>query len=98
MRFVMDPVLERILASLHAAALGDARWTEVSGLIDEACGTKGNFLVSGDGETSAPWEERGTAPASNAESSPLKGGGTACTEPLRQRDVPPDAAKGGGDR
>ena len=48
----MDPVLERILASLHAAALGDARWTEVSGLIDEACGTKGSFLVSGDGETS----------------------------------------------
>ena len=48
----MDSVLERILASLHAAAIGDARWTEVSGLIDEACGTKGNFLVSGDGETS----------------------------------------------
>ena len=40
---------ERILASLYAAALDDARWPETAGLLDEFCGTKGNFLVTGDG-------------------------------------------------
>lgn len=39
---------ERILESLHGAVLGDARWTVTSGLIDEFCGAKGNFLVFGD--------------------------------------------------
>ena len=48
----MDPVFERILESLHAASLDDTQWPEVSGLIDEACGSKGSFLVTGDGDTS----------------------------------------------
>ena len=42
---------ERVIASLHAAALDDARWPETAGLLDEFCGTKGNFLVTGDGAT-----------------------------------------------
>ena len=42
-------LFERILASLHAGVLDDARWPAVSALIDEACGSKGNMLVSGDG-------------------------------------------------
>ena len=40
-------LFERILASLHEAALDDARWPATSGLIDEACGAKGNSLVTG---------------------------------------------------
>ena len=42
-------LFERIVASLHAGVLNDARWPAVSGLIDEACGSKGNILVAGDG-------------------------------------------------
>ena len=42
-------LFERILASLHEAALDDARWPAASALIDELCGSKGNLLVSGDG-------------------------------------------------
>lgn len=42
-------LFERILASLHEAALNDARWPAASALIDELCGSKGNLLVSGDG-------------------------------------------------
>ena len=40
---------EHLLGSLHAAALDDGLWPAASGLIDEACGSKGNILVSGDG-------------------------------------------------
>ena len=40
---------ERILTSLHDAALDDTLWPATSGLIDEACGARGNFLVTGDG-------------------------------------------------
>ena len=40
---------EQILASLHEAVLDDTLWPATSGLIDEACGAKGNFLVAGDG-------------------------------------------------
>ncbi len=40
---------ERILIALQEAALDDAGWQAASGLIDEACGTKGNMLVFGDG-------------------------------------------------
>ena len=36
---------DRILASLHDATLNDARWPATAGLIDEACGTKGNILA-----------------------------------------------------
>ncbi len=43
-----DP-FERLLSSLHAAALDDGLWPAASASIDEACGSKGNILVSGDG-------------------------------------------------
>ena len=42
-------LFERILGSLHEAVFDDERWPATSGLIDEACGSKGNALVSGDG-------------------------------------------------
>lgn len=42
--------LDRIVAALHDAALDDARWTAATTLIDEACRTKGNLLVFGDGQ------------------------------------------------
>ena len=42
-------LFERILGSLQEAALDDACWPTASGLIDEACGSKGNMLASGDG-------------------------------------------------
>ena len=42
---------ERILASLHEAALDPARWPGASALIDEALGTHGSTLASGDGES-----------------------------------------------
>ena len=40
---------DRILASLHEAALDDTRWPAVSRLIDEACGSQGNSLLVGQG-------------------------------------------------
>ena len=42
---------DRIVQSLHAAAFGDARWSAASGLIDEAIGANGTFLVIADGTT-----------------------------------------------
>ena len=39
-----DP-FERILTSLHGAALDPAGWPPASGLIEDACGVKGNALV-----------------------------------------------------
>ena len=39
----------RIVASLHEAALDDARWPATSALIDDACGTHGNSLMIGEG-------------------------------------------------
>ncbi len=42
-------LFERILGSLHGAAFDDACWPATAGLIDEACGSKGNFLTTGDG-------------------------------------------------
>ena len=41
---------DRIVASLHDAAFDDARWSAATTLIDEACRTKGNLLVFGDGQ------------------------------------------------
>ena len=38
-------LFDRIVASLHAGVLDDARWPAVSALIDEACRAKGNHLV-----------------------------------------------------
>ena len=48
---VMNPLdaLDRILASLHRAALDDAHWPATAALIDEACGIAGNVLVVGEG-------------------------------------------------
>ena len=43
-------LFERILKSLHAAVLDDARWPATAGLIDESCGSTGNFMVFGDGD------------------------------------------------
>ena len=40
---------DRILVSLHEAALDDARWAATSALIDDAFRAKGNSLVVGDG-------------------------------------------------
>ena len=40
---------EGILGSLHAAMLDDVHWPATSALIDEACGTVGNFLMVGEG-------------------------------------------------
>ncbi len=42
---------ECILASLHEAALDDARWPSAAARIDEALGTHGNTLASGDGDS-----------------------------------------------
>ena len=42
-------LFERILCALQEAALDDAHWPAASALIDEACGSKGNMLASGDG-------------------------------------------------
>ena len=44
-------VFEHVIASLHSAALDDAHWSATSGSIDEACGTKGNMLIFGDGDS-----------------------------------------------
>ena len=41
---------ERILDSLHEAALDRARWSSASALIDEALGTHGSSMVFGDGD------------------------------------------------
>ena len=41
---------ERILASLHEAALDPARWSTASALIDEALGAHGSSMVFGDGD------------------------------------------------
>ena len=40
-----DDVFERILASLHEAALDDAGWPAASALIERACGALGNVLT-----------------------------------------------------
>ena len=42
---------DRILASLHEAALDDTCWPKTSALIDEAFGVKGNLLGFGDGKS-----------------------------------------------
>ena len=46
-----DGTFERIIASLHEAALDPARWPGASLLIDEALGTHGSSLVCADGES-----------------------------------------------
>ena len=39
-----------IVAPLHDAALDESRWLATAALIDDACRTKGNMLVFGDGQ------------------------------------------------
>ena len=46
-----EGTFERILASLHEAALDPDRWPGASLLIDESLGTHGNSLVCADGES-----------------------------------------------
>ena len=41
--------VDRVVASLHDAMLGDAHWREASIRFDEACGTQGTHLVIVDG-------------------------------------------------
>ena len=47
----MNPIdaFDRILASLHQAALDDAHWPVTAALIDQACGAAGNALMVGEG-------------------------------------------------
>ena len=52
----LQDTFDRILASLHQAALDDAHWPAVSALIEEACQTTGNILVSGDGHSAEDLE------------------------------------------
>ena len=42
--------LSRVVASIHEATLDDAHWPAASALIDEACGSRGNALMVGDGD------------------------------------------------
>ncbi len=49
-------LFNRILESLHQAALDDALWPAASGLIDEAFGSEGNLLATGDGAVQADIE------------------------------------------
>ena len=42
---------DAVLAALHEAAFDDSRWPAASGLVDEACGIKGNLLTHGAGTT-----------------------------------------------
>ena len=43
-----DDLFERSLRALHDAAFDDAQWPAAAALLDEACGSKGNMLFSGD--------------------------------------------------
>ena len=40
---------DAVLAALHEAAFDASRWPDASGLVDEACGIKGNLLTHGAG-------------------------------------------------
>ena len=42
---------DRILVSLHEAIIDASRWPVTSALIDEACGTKGSYLLFGHGKS-----------------------------------------------
>ena len=45
----LQDLYDRMLGSLHEAALDDAGWRATAGLIDAACGVKSNLLVFGEG-------------------------------------------------
>lgn len=42
-------LFERLLSSLHEAALDDAHWPDASALIDRVCRSRGNILIYGHG-------------------------------------------------
>ncbi len=44
-------LFDRILVSLHEAIIDASRWPVTSALIDEACGTKGSYLLFGHGKS-----------------------------------------------
>ena len=45
---------DRVLVSLHEAALDDARWPAAAAQIDRLCGSKGSVLVYGDDDGASP--------------------------------------------
>ena len=45
---------DRLLVSLHEAALDDARWPAAAAQIDLLCGSQGSVLVYGDGDGASP--------------------------------------------
>ena len=45
---------DRMLGSLHEAALDDARWPAAAARIDQLCGSRGSVLVYGDGDSASP--------------------------------------------
>ena len=47
----LEDIFDRAVASLHGAALDDARWPATARLIDEACAMRGNALVVGKGRS-----------------------------------------------
>ena len=46
-----EDLYNRVLGSLYEAALSDARWPAAAGLIDAACGVKGNALAFAEGRS-----------------------------------------------
>ena len=46
-----DDLFVRILSSLHKGVFDDGLWPEITALMDEYCGSKGSFVVVGDGAT-----------------------------------------------
>ena len=53
---------ERIVASLHEAALDPARWSGASMLIDQALRAHGSSMVMGDGDSCVLRRRQGGAP------------------------------------
>ena len=49
-------LFERVLGSMHEAALGEAPWPATASLISEISRTRGNALMSGEGDTQAEAE------------------------------------------
>ena len=46
-----EDLYDRILTALHEVAFDTAVWPEAAGLIDAACGVKGNALVFAGGRS-----------------------------------------------
>ena len=54
---INQEAFERILASMHEAALDDSRWSSASALIDDALGVHGNCLAFADLNSSKELQE-----------------------------------------